>query len=343
MRIITPLVNFCSRPSETYQNLLAAEHYNYFRQSANLGADYRVNNWMCFNVGYTWAGVSRTDAQGRTATNSPQVGIRLVPTDWLSLMANYTFTARTGNNSVNFITEAGNDVPMTYKFYTGSLLRNNANFIAEVYPVNNVTFSFNYSIYNDNFTDSTFGIQSDRGWSTGADVSWRPHDRLAFSLGYDHQQLQVRELALLGTILGETALIIGDEGPTLTTSDSYDTFVAKADIKLIPKKLNLTVRGSYSFATSNFHNPTMPKLNENYADVRTFLTYQFNEHWAVRGGIYLPAIRHEQQVRTNVDAGNHGGGREWHPVQPDAQYPGWVLQERDGEFGAGIFTVQVLT
>ena len=234
-------------------------------------------------------------------------------------------------------------VPMTYKFYAGSLIRNNANFIAEVYPVNNVTFSFNFSIYNDNFTDSTFGIQSDRGWSTGADVSWRPHDRVAFSLGYDHQQLQVRELAATAPIFGEEGLIIGDKGPTLTTSDSYDTFVARADIKLIPNKLNLTVRGSYSFANSNFHNPAMPNLNENYADVRTFLTYQFNEHWAIRGGIYIPVIQHEQQVRRNVDAGNHGGGCEWHPVQPDAQYPGRVLQGRNGEFGAGIFTVQVLT
>ena len=175
-------------------------------------------------------------------------------------------------------------VPLTYKFYAGSLLRNNANFIAEVYPRDNLTFSFNFSIYNDNFTNSTLGIQSDRGWSTGADVSWRPYDRMAFSLGYDHQQLQVRELAAVTSIFGEQGLIIGDEGPTLTTSDSYDTFIARTDIKLIPNKLKLTVRASYSFANSNFHNPAMPKLNEYYADLRTYLTYQFTEHWAVRAG-----------------------------------------------------------
>ena len=87
-------------------------------------------------------------------------------------------------------------MPLTYKFYSGNLNRNNFNFIAEVLPANNVTTSFNFSIYNDNFLDSTFGIQSDRGWSTGADVSWRPHDRVALSLGYDHQQLQTKELAV---------------------------------------------------------------------------------------------------------------------------------------------------
>ena len=182
------------------QNLLLAEHYSYFRQGVNLGADYRVNSMLAFNVGYSWKGVSRTEGQGTTSSHSPQVGVRLAPTDWLSLLTNYTFTTRSGYNNIAFLTETGEGaVPLTYKSYSGSLIRNNFNFIAEVYPVNNVTCSFNFSIYNDNFTDSTFGIQSDRGWSTGADVSWRPHDRVALSLGYDHQQLQTKTLAPINT------------------------------------------------------------------------------------------------------------------------------------------------
>ena len=214
------------------------------------------------------------------------MGVRLLPTDWLSLMANYSFTSRTGSNFLWTDSPGTNPTDvLTYKYYSGSLLRNNANFIAEVYPVNTVTCSFNFSVYNDNFTDSTFGIQSDRGWSTGADVSWRPHDRVALSLGYDHQQLQTRELVLTAPFPnGDTAVITGDAGPTLTTSDSYDTFFASADFKLIPKKLKLTTRASYSFSNSNFNNSIMPSLNEYYADIRTFLTYQFNEHWACRTG-----------------------------------------------------------
>ena len=247
---------------------------------------------LAFNVGYSWKGVSRTEGQGNTSSHSPQVGIKLAPTDWLSLLTNYTLTTRSGYNNLAFLREAGEGaVPLTYKSYSGSLIRNNFNFIAELYPVNNVTTSFNFSIYNDNFTDSTFGIQSDRGWSVGADVSWRPHDRVALSLGYDHQQLQTKTLATVNPIFGETALIGGDTGPTLTTSDSYDTFVARADIKLIPKKLYLTTRGSYSFSNSNFHNNLMTNLNEYYADINTFLTYKFNEHWACRAG-YIFQIFH---------------------------------------------------
>ena len=254
---------------------------------------------LAFTVGYTWQGVDRTNGQGNTSSNSPQVGLRLSPTDWLSLNANYAYTARIGSNFLTRRTKADAGVPLTYKFYSGNLNRNNFNFIAEVFPVNNVTCSFNFSIYNDNFLDSTFGIQSDRGWSTGADVSWRPHDRVALSLGYDHQQLQTKELAVAtATINGETALVTGDAGPTLTTSDSYDTFIARADIKLIPKKLNLTTRASYSFANSNFNNSIMPNLNEYYADIRTFLTYQFNEHWACRAGYIFEAFGMSKAYQT---------------------------------------------
>ena len=150
---------------------------------------------LAFTVGYNWQGVDRTNEQGNTSSHSPQVGIRLTPTDWLSLNANYAYVARIGSNFLTAENEAEPGLPLTYKFYSGNLNRNTCNFIAEVYPVNNVTCSFNFSIYNDNFLDSTFGIQSDRGWSGGADVSWRPHDRVALSLGYDHQQLQTKELA----------------------------------------------------------------------------------------------------------------------------------------------------
>ena len=279
----------------TYNALLKAEQYSYFRQGVNFCADYRVNNLLAFTAGYIWSGVSRTEAQGRTSSNSPQFGMRLSPNDWLTLMANYTYTTRTGINSKSAFLEPGEPtpflIPLTYKFYAGSLNGNKANFIAEVDPANNVTCSFNFSIYTDNYTDSIFGLQSDRGWSAGADLSWRPHERIALSLGYDHQQMQVEQRNATFTVDTSSAVVGGDSGTILTTSDSYDTFIAKADVKLIPNKLDLTTNASFSFALSNFNNDIyMPHLNEYYANISTFLTYKFNEHWAVRAGYLFQAF-----------------------------------------------------
>ncbi len=296
--------------------LLQAEQYSYFRQSVKLGADYRVNQMLGLSLGYSWQGVDRTEGQGNTSSHTPNVGARFTPADWVSLMANYSITSRTGSKFL-WTDSPGTDPTdvLTYKFYSGSLLRNNANFIAEFYPVNTVTCSANFSIYNDNFTDSSFGIQSDRGWSTGADVSWRPHDRVAFSLGYDHQQLQTRELVLSAAFPnGDTAVITGDSGPTLTTSDSYDTFFASANFKLIPKKLLLTTRASYSFSNSNFNNNIMPSLNEYYADIRTYLTYQINDHWACRGGYIFEAFGMSKAYQTLYLQGLGGQNQQFNTL-----------------------------
>ena len=290
------------------------EQYGYLRQSVNFGADYRVNNLLAVTAGYAWQGTDRTQEQGNTSSHSPQVGVRLFPTNWLSLTANYAYTARIGSNFLTAESEGEAGVPLTYKSYSGNLNRNTFNFIAEVEPVNSVTFSGNFSIYNDNFLDSTWGIQSDRGWSIGADASWRPHERVALSLGYDHQQLQTRQLAAGNLIGGEDGRLSGDLGPTLTTADAYDTFIARADFKLIPKKLTLTTRASYSLANSNFHSDLMPKLNEYYADIRTFLTYQFDEHWACRAGYIFEAFHMTKEYQTlylqGVTAAGASGGNQ---------------------------------
>ena len=74
------------------------EQYGYLRQSVNFGADYRVNQMLAVTAGYTWQGTDRSQEQGNTSSHSPQVGVRLFPTNWLSLTANYAYTARIGSN-----------------------------------------------------------------------------------------------------------------------------------------------------------------------------------------------------------------------------------------------------
>lgn len=267
----------------TNQPLLNMEQYSYLRQTITVGADYKVNSTVAFDIANAVQLVDRSHGEGHTSNESPQVGIRFFPTDWLNLTANYAYSDRKGSN---FLELAPGNV-LTYKFFAGDDKRNNVNFIAEAFPVNNVTFSFNFSLYNDDFNNSAYGLHSDQGWSAGADVSWQPFDRVALTLGYDHQQASTKEKATSTPIPGENAngfLVTGDSGPTLHTSDSYDTVTARADFKLIPDKLKLTTSASYSFSSSDFHNPVMPNLDEAFADINTSLTYKFNEHWGCRVG-----------------------------------------------------------
>ena len=264
------------------RTLLLQEHYSYLKQTMNLGTDYKVNDLVAFDLAYAYSTEDRTENMGNTSSNSPQFGVRLFPTSWLNLIANYTYSQRLGND---FLSLSNNNI-LTYKFYAGDDKRNAANFVAEAFPWNNVTFSANFSFYRDDFNDSnSYGLLNDQGWSLGADVSWTPTPRIALSLGYDHQEDITKDRAYFTGITSPvpstppTTNVIGDPGPILSTLDAYDTFTAKADIKLIPDKLKMTVGASYSFSTSKYDNPIMPTLWEGFADLSAGLSYRFNEHW----------------------------------------------------------------
>ena len=251
-------------------------HYSFLRQTGTAGADYKVNNMLAFDVAYAWQRMDRGNEMGHTLSNTPQVGLRLFLTAWLNLTANYAFTDRQGGDYL----EVEDKEVIKYKFYAGDDKRHKVDFIAEVFPLNNVSFSFNFSYFKDDFNNSAFGLLSDKGWSAGADVSWRPFERVTLSLGYDHQEARTHEL----TPAPSGSLVTGDSGPHLNTTDAYDTVTAKGDFKLIPNKLWLTTSASYSYSTSDFHNPVMPNLNETFAEVDTWCTYRFNDHWGCKMG-----------------------------------------------------------
>ncbi len=73
-------------------------HYSYLRQTGSVGADYKVNNMLAFDVAYAWQGVDRDHDMGHTTSNTPQVGIRLFLTAWLNLTANYSYSDRQGSD-----------------------------------------------------------------------------------------------------------------------------------------------------------------------------------------------------------------------------------------------------
>ena len=120
-------------------------------------------------------------------------------------------------------------------------------------------------------------------------MSWRPTDRVALSLGYDHQSVKTISTAITSLTLNRgpvasTAYIAGDSGYMLYTTDKYDTFTLRGDFKLIPDKLSMTTSANYSFSNSDFNNPVIPNLNESILYASNFFTYRFNDHWACSVG-----------------------------------------------------------
>ncbi len=268
--------------------LLNMEQYSYLRQAVNFGVDYRINPYAAVDLGYTYDTVDRDFNEGSTSTNTPKVQFRVYPCDWLNLIASYAYSNRNGSNFLEMPSPISASSALTYKAYSGDDVRNLVNFVAELLPLNNVTFSTNFTLYTDSFDNNGYGLLSDNGWSAGADVSWRPYKSLAISLGYDHEQSSTKELAdnavAAFQVAGTNVSVLGDSGPVLLTSDSYDTVTARADIVLVPEKLSLTTSANFSWSTSDFHNPLMPNLDESIFHVDTWLKYNFSKCVAFKVG-----------------------------------------------------------
>ena len=290
--------------------LLEQEQYSYLKQTMKLGTDYKVNDLVALDLAYAYSTETRTENMGNTSSNSPQFGIRLFPTSWLNLIANYAYSERLGND---FLSLSPTNI-LTYKFYAGDDRRNTANFVVEAFPVNNLTFSGNFTLHNDSYNDSnSYGLTSDLGWSAGGDVSWTPTPRVALSLGYDHEQDNTKELASIAGVTSPTipytaTHVIGDLGPVLNTLDAYDTVTAKADFKLIPDKLKLTAGASYSFSSSHFQTGLMPDLNEAFADISAALSYTFNQHWGARVGYQFEIFNMSKSYQNLYQEGATGTG-----------------------------------
>ncbi|MGO9553944.1 MAG: MtrB/PioB family outer membrane beta-barrel protein [Syntrophobacteraceae bacterium] len=267
--------------------LAEREQYSYVRQSITVGADYKINSKVTADVEYTYDETDRNEGLGTTSNNIPKVGVRLYPCDWMTLMADYAHVSRTGDDPLSLVMSGASVVvPLTYRYYAGSDERNMVNFIAELIPpVNNVTCSVNFNLYDDQYSGSEFGLVGDNGWSAGADVGWTPCKCVSLALGYSHEHANTNELVGESTAGGGIGnQVIGDAGPVLTTCDQYDTVSARAEILLIPDKLSLLSKASVSFSESDFHNPGTPNLDEFYFHVDTWLKYKLNKCTALKLG-----------------------------------------------------------
>ena len=252
-------------------------HYPFTKQTADFDAKWNFKWPGSIDVEYRWDRWTRDYMNGDTSEHTPKVAVRLTPFDWLTFISAYSHSSRDGSNYILY--DSGNpESILLNKFYAADRERDKVDLTAEFTPLNNLVFSINYGLANDTYHDSPYGLLDDKNWSAGADISYSPIKRLALSFGYLHEHFKSRVLA------GPDSVIDIDPGPELLTTDDFDTFSAGLELKIIPEKLDLTTRYSYSFSRSDFHNSALPDLKESINRLESWLRYRFTKQLAVKAG-----------------------------------------------------------
>lgn len=285
--------------------LLLAERMPYTKQNVGLEGKWQFQWPMSLILSYNYEGYLRDDDPYRADTNdhTPRIALNYTPLSWLLIGTSYSHSIRTSDQSLETFQGrvppptpphspqtincsechgpgSGAPFPLLSKFNMADRNRDRFDFFTEFTPWNSVTFTTNFGLAQDdyNYDIGDYGLLDDDSWFAGADFVWTPFKRLALSANYLHEEFDTRQR------VDDDLEIDFDPGPILKTDDRIDTVGAGANISLLPEKLDLDMRYSLSYATSDFHNPLLPDLEEVFSQYKTYLRYRITGHWTAKLG-----------------------------------------------------------
>ena len=302
------------------QTPLRAGRYDFLRQNANLDGRYQINRVTALTVGIGWEGWNRNRNWEVTQTDeaTAKAALDVTPTDWLLVRATYLPSFRRGNlyKTLAYWEANAGEAPGTAnqsyqlrKFNEADRNRQRADLMVQITPTDTLSFtptaSYKYDDYiasgmqhNGNTVNrEQLGLQRAVSWSAGMDVNWTPSDRLSFAAGYVHESNFQKQRQTLRDPLDDPSLDWFSD-----STDTVDTFHGSLKATLIPAKLDLIFKGSYSTALGRVqqyspnatgstvyddNQPTdvamrWPAFQDTYARLEAALQYHLSKSWTAK-------------------------------------------------------------
>ena len=285
-----------------------ATRFPYTKHNAGMDARWRILTPLAFTVGMGWERWERSDKHREAPITDefmPKASLDYTPTDWMLLRATYAPSFREINdyNSHAHVAHVSLEEPglgtgtqhfRLRKFDEANRDRQRADLLLQLTPLDTLTTSLTYSIREDDYTHSLFGLQKDNSWAAGIDVTWTPHERLSMSASYVREE----SLAQLRSKYRSTTQL---DNPTYDwvarNSDAIDTFGAGVNATLIPGVLDLGLNWNFSYAlwrmeAFNPLTPTpaaasatavnFPAIEDTLNRLEAFLRYHFGKNWTAK-------------------------------------------------------------
>src|SRR4029450_9288737 len=86
------------------------------------------------------------------------------------------------------------------------------------------TASFSTGFRNDNYYNSTLGLQDATAWTAGVDLTRAPAHRTSLTAGYNHESILQRQRSRSRPVSNGFALDFPDFDWITTTTDTIETF-----------------------------------------------------------------------------------------------------------------------
>jgi MtrB/PioB family decaheme-associated outer membrane protein len=295
-----------------------AARFDQTRQEAGAEARWRFGTMAAVGLGGGWEGIHRS--RNREVEHTDEYFARgvLDVTPWEWLLARLTYRpsfrrigeydptaqlARTTVGDLDTDTISNAQSPLLRKLDESDRDRQRVDLMVEIVPFETFTASFSAGFRNDNYYNSTLGLQDATAWTAGVDLTWSPSDRISLSAGYNHESILQRQRSRSRPVSGGVALDFSDFDWLTTTTDTIETFYVALRAALIPRTLDLLFGARYEYALSNVANRNPAPVTSGTAAQRTTATalhfpstedsmfrldvaarYHFLKHWTASVG-----------------------------------------------------------
>ena len=251
------------------------ERFPHTRKNADVSVSWRLQQApVVLSAGYGWDYWTRdpdTRNVYRTGEDAVRGSIDVNASNWLSVRTTFSKAQRRAHDP--YIQNTPADLPEHRRFDQADRDRRRVNVLFLVTPIDALALSGSWGIGRDAYPASAYGLQRDRSWLAGADVSWSPSARFSIDAGYTRESFLTRlrsRYRVTGMLDNRTYDWVAN------TRDHIATTTAGFRVEVLPDRLEAGARfeqsrARYTMATYNPVTPTGGTASQNFAATATDL------------------------------------------------------------------------
>ncbi len=237
----------------TLPNPISTLPSSYNTSKADLDVGFDVWDQTRLNLTYTYNLTKRTNREvDRQNDNIYGASIDSNPIDWLGLRLAYDRTETDINDYVyDIYLKGGQDLqqlPALRKYDQADVSRDRLRFSTNLYPTDQLTFGGSFVYGRDKFSDSPYGLTSNKYYSFSLDAGYALTDRLDLNAFYVYEKYKNEQIA-------QGQFDANNDGLLTVTDwlaegqDEINTFGLGVKYALIPSRLDFDL--SYSFTKTD--------------------------------------------------------------------------------------------